>query len=158
MKSSIVYVSGSGNTKKLAEQIQSIIGPCEYVGKPDKQALESDMLYVGFWTMKFTCPPVIQEFLKQLDHKKVFLFGTAGYDNTQEYFDRILDSAAAHLNGSSQIVGRFMCQGRVSEGKKKMLAEADLEKFQSMKEKLAQGEQHPDQGDFDQLAALVRGI
>lgn len=151
MKTSVVYVSVTGNTKVLADEIVKKVGACDYVGKPADEALESDTIYVGFWTAKFTCTPDIEAFLKKLSNKKVFLFGTAGYDNTQEYFDKILDSVAAHLNDSNQVIGRFMCQAKVSDNKKKALESADADKFRSMQEKLGQGDSHPDGQDLEAL-------
>lgn len=155
MKTAIVYTSGTGNTKLLADEIVKKVGACDYVGKPADEALESDMLYVGFWTAKFTCTPDIENFLKKLSDKKIFLFGTAGYDDTPEYFDKILDSVAAHVKDSNQIVGRFMCQAKVSDGKKKALEAADSEKFHSMQEKLAKGDNRPDKQDLESLLAQI---
>ena len=157
MKPAIVYVSGTGNTKLLAQQIQKTLGECAYVGGPSEEALGSETLYVGFWTAKFTCTPDIQSFLEKLEHKKVFLFGTAGYDDAPEYFDKILNSVAAHLGGTNQIVGRFMCQAKVSGPKKKMLETTDPEKYRAMLDKLARGDSRPDQTDLERLSAMISG-
>lgn len=156
MKNAIVYSSVSGNTKKLAEQIEKTLGGAAYVGKPSDEALDSDVLYVGFWTAKFTCTPDIAGFLEKLNGKKVFLFGTAGYDNMQAYYDGILDSVAAHLNASNEVIGRFMTQAKVSAAKKAALEKADPAKFAAMQAKLAQGESRPNADDLAKLAALVK--
>lgn len=156
MKTAIVYSSVSGNTKKLAQQIEAVLGTVDYTGRPSEEALNSDVLYVGFWTAKFTCTPDITNFLEKLEGKKIFLFGTAGYDDTPEYFDGILNSVAAHLSPSNEVIGRFMCQGKVSEAKKRALEQADPDKFRSMQPKLAQGENRPNADDLARLAAMVQ--
>ena len=50
MKYAVVYSSVTGNTKKLAEAIKNKVGQ-GYFGKPSDEALEADVIFVGFWTM-----------------------------------------------------------------------------------------------------------
>lgn len=155
MKSAIVYSSGTGNTEKLAKAIEGKVADAIYCGKLDDKALEAEMIYVGFWTAKFTCTDDVKGFLEKLDGKKIFLFGTAGYDDTEEYFQKILTAVKEMIPSSNTVVGEFMSMGKVSAGKQKAIAEMDQAKFDGMKAKLDQAEQHPDQGDLDKLLALV---
>lgn len=155
MKSSIVYASNTGNTKALAEKINEIVGDVQYIGKPNEEAMQSETIYVGFWTAKYTCTADIEEFLKGLSNKKVVLFGTAGYDNTQEFFDKIMDTVAVHINDTNTILGRFMCQGKVSEGKKQQLQKMDENKYEQMKQKISEGDNKPDEDSFKALASFI---
>ena len=43
----------------------------------------------------------------------MFLFGTCGFGADETYFAGVAARAAAHLPESAQIVGTFMCQGRM---------------------------------------------
>ena len=89
MKYSIVFSSVTGNTRQLADAILSVL-PQEnlrYFGPPAEIALEADCLYVGFWTDKGHCNKEISTFLKGVKGKEIFLFGTAGFGGSQEYFD-----------------------------------------------------------------------
>lgn len=158
MKKSIVYSSGTGNTEKLAEAIKAKVGDVAYCGKLDDSALESDVIFVGFWTAKFTCTDDVKTFLEKVKNKKIFLFGTAGYDDTSEYFEKILTAVKENVDSSNTIVGEFMSMGKVSAGKQKAIAEMDQAKFDSMKAKLDQAESHPNQADLDKLAALVSAV
>ncbi|MBQ3420911.1 MAG: hypothetical protein IJH34_04445, partial [Romboutsia sp.] len=89
MKYAIVYSSITGNTKKLAESIKNKINDC-YFGKPSDEALSADTIFLGFWTTKNSCSPDVQSFIEKLSDKNLFIFGTAGYNNTKEYFEQIL--------------------------------------------------------------------
>ncbi|MFI3254787.1 MAG: flavodoxin family protein [Eubacteriales bacterium] len=153
MKKSIIFSSATGNTKQLAETINAEIS-ADYCGKADDSALDSDVIFVGFWAKGFSCDDGIAEFLKKIQGKKVFLFGTAGYDDTEEYFNKVLGAAKEHLSDSNTLVGEFMCMGKVSPQKQESLKE--MGKYDGMKDNLARGISHPDQNDLDQLKAAVK--
>lgn len=53
--------------------------------------------------------------MKTLRDCKVFLFGTAGFGDSQTYFDGILERAEDNLVTSVEVVGTFMCQGNMPE-------------------------------------------
>lgn len=153
MKKSVVYTSNSGNTKLLADTIAKEIG-VEAV-KVKEATNEADVLYIGFWAQAFSCPKDVAEFLASLNNKKVFLFGTAGYNFTEEFFNGILDAASEHINDTNEIIGRFMCQGEVSEAKQQAMIKMDAEKFAGMKENIDKAINHPDAAD---LANLVKAL
>lgn len=155
MKKSIIYSSATGNTKELAEAIQAQVS-ADYCGKADDSALDSDLVFVGFWAKAFTCDDGIAAFLKKLQGKKVFLFGTAGYDDTAEFFAKILTAAKENIDSSNTVVGEFMCMGKVSAPKQEALKEAG--KFDGMKDNLARGASHPDQDDLAALKAAVAKV
>lgn len=155
MKTSIIFNSGTGNTKQLAEAIQGQVN-AEYCGKPNDAALDSDLIYVGFWTIAFSCDESIASFLKQVKGKKIFLFGTAGYDYSADFYGKILTAVKEHIDASNTVVGEFMCQGKVSPQKQEALKEAG--KFDGMKDNLARGESHPDQDDLAQLKEAISKI
>ena len=113
MTQAIVYSSKTGNTKLLAETIQTTLPACQYCGTPCDDARDADVLFVGFWTDKGQCDDTIAAFLKTLENKKVFLFGTAGFGGAPKYFAQILDRVAKHLPDSAQLIGSYMCQGKM---------------------------------------------
>lgn len=92
MSYAIVYSSKTGNTKILADTLHDCLPQegCDYFGIPDPAAMEADTLYVGFWTDKGNADESTSDFLKQLHGKNIFLFGTAGFGGSKEYFDKIL--------------------------------------------------------------------
>ena len=92
MSYAIVFSSKTGNTKLLADTLHACLPQenCCYFGTPDPAAMEADDLYVGFWTDKGNADESTLDFLKQLHGKNIFLFGTAGFGGSEEYFNKIL--------------------------------------------------------------------
>lgn len=158
MKTAILYSSGTGNTEMLAKVIKEKYPSASYCGKVQDEAFDSDLIFVGFWTMKFTCGSDIKKFLEKLKGKRIFLFGTAGYDNTDEYFKSILDSVKENIDQSNEIVGEYMSMGKVSATKKQSIQELDAKKYKTMEDKLAIGQDHPNQEDCKKLARLLEKI
>ena len=86
----IHYFSQTGNTKLLGDFLKDNIN-------------DSKTIYVGFWTDKGNANQETLDYLKTLHHQKIFLFGTAGFGKSEEYFKRIIN----------EVVGSFMCQGKM---------------------------------------------
>ncbi len=155
MNYSIVYSSVTGNTEKLAKAIKNHIGAC-YFGKPSNEALEADVIFVGFWATKNSCSADIQRFIEKMANKKVFIFGTVGYDNTPAYFEEILNNVKSLVPASNTIIGAYACQGKVSEKKQEQLKEAVPEKYEAIKDNLAESIHHPNEKDIDGLLSAVK--
>lgn len=117
MRYSIVYSSNTGNTRRLAEEIKKQLpaGELVYCGALDAAALQAEVLFVGFWTDKGSCDEKVAELLKQADGKTVYLFGTAGFGQSQQYFDQILARVRENLPAGAVYGGGFMCQGRMPQ-------------------------------------------
>ena len=164
MNYSIVYSSPTGNTEKLASAIAEALPQerCLYFGKPEGY-IDAPLVFVGFWTDKGTCDSATAEFLKTLKHKKVFLFGTAGFGGSAQYYEKILMTAQQELDSSNTVIGTYMCQGKMPIGIRqryeKMLTgtAADL-KIQGQIENFDQAVSHPDQSDCDKLKIQVRQL
>ena len=155
MNYSIVYSSVTGNTEKLAKAIKNHIGAC-YFGKPSDEALEADVIFVGFWATKNSCSADIQRFIEKMANKKVFIFGTVGYDNTPAYFEEILNNVKSLVPASNTIIAAYACQGKVSEKKQEQLKEAVPEKYEAIKDNLAESIHHPNEKDIDGLLSAVK--
>lgn len=155
MKKAIVFSSITGNTEKLANEIKNKIGDVVYFGKPDEKALEADVIYVGSWAQAFSATADIKDFMTKLNDKKVFVFMTAGYGSTDDFFAPIMESAKESINSSNEIIGQFICQGKVSENKQKAIKDMDLAKFENMKPELDKSISHPDANDIANLVKLV---
>ena len=125
MSYSIVYSSETGNTKQLAETLRETLPQegCRYFGTPAEAAAEADTLYVGFWTDRGHADADCNAFLKTLRGKKVFLFGTAGFGGSAEYFAKILSAVQAELDPAIPLWGpicvRAGCPSRCGSGTKR---------------------------------------
>ncbi len=147
----IMYSSISGNTKKLAELINSNVN-ASYCGKIKE--VTSDVIYVGFWTTKNSCSDDVAKLLEGLNNKKVFLFGTCGYNNTEEFYNEILTNVKSKVNSSNTIIGEFICQASVSDAKMKALKETHPN-YEKMKPLLEESLNRPLQSDLDNLLKLL---
>lgn len=164
-KYAVVCSSHTGNTAQLADVLAEVLPQedCLYFGASDEKALAAPMIFVGFWTDKGRCDVVTSDFLNTLKGKTVFLFGTAGFGESLAYFEKILDSAKELLDASNNVVGSFMCQGKmpisVLERYEKMLVTAaDPAKMRGMIENFHSAAAHPNQADFDGLKLAAHRI
>lgn len=159
MKKAIVYSSITGNTELLANTIKDTIKDFDYIGKPIDDALDADIIYVGSWTMKFTCTSEIKEFLTKLNNKKIFIFMTAGYGSSDEFLNPIINSVKENVNSSNEIIGEFICQGKVSQTKRnaiKLMLENEHEKLVKMEEEFINGDETPSLNDISNLKKLLK--
>lgn len=158
MTYAIVYSSRTGNTALLAQTIRETLpaGDCVYFGTPDPKALAADCIYVGFWTDKGTCDESVTAFLQSLTNQKVFLFGTAGFGGSCEYFEQILGRVKQNLSSGVTVCGTYMCQGKMPEAvRSRYLAMEESPRRTAMLENFDRARNHPDSQDLSALRDAV---
>ena len=103
------------------------------------------------------------EFLKKLKNKKIFLFGTAGYGGSEDYFRNIINNVKKNIDSSNTLIGTFMCQGKmplaVKERYENMAKQnnssVDIDKLiRNFEEALS----HPDITDLERLKATLENL
>ena len=159
MSYAIVYSSRTGNTKALADAIREVLPPeyCCYFGPPDAAALAAQRLYIGFWTDKGTCDGDTAAFLAQLTNQEVFLFGTAGFGGSAEYFEQIAHRVETLLPAGVTVLGHHLCQGRMPMTvRQRYAAMEDSPRRTQMLENFDAALSHPDAEDLRQLQNAVR--
>ena len=170
MKYLVVYSSRTGNTALLAEQVRKTLGEesCLYFGAPSEAAeaaaKEAELIFAGFWTDKGDCSGEMTEFLEGLHGQKIFLFGTAGFGGSEEYFSRILERVKAHIPEENEIIGSYMCQGKMPQSVRKryesMLEQnPEDQRMQGMIDNFDRALAHPDEHDlkaFDRALEALR--
>ncbi len=164
MRYSIVYSSNTGNTRQLAEAIEQQLptGDLLYCGAPDTAALQADVLFVGFWTDKGSCDAKVAELLKQTGGKTVYLFGTAGFGQSQQYFDQILARVRENLPAGAVYGGGYMCQGRMPQAVRSryeamQAKEPENTRYKMLIENFDEALAHPDTNDLEAAAAWAKG-
>lgn len=167
MTYAVIYASATGNTKLLAEEIRKRMGEVECVcfGTVEEAgtAIEADIIFAGFWTDKGNCSDELGRFLAGVHDRKVFLFGTAGFGGAQSYFDQILERVKGHLAADNEVVGTYMCQGKMPQSVRKryegMLEQnPGDERIKGMIENFDRAVQHPDETDLKALGEAVTGV
>lgn len=163
MTYSIVYSSKTGNTKMLADALHQALpaDDCLYFGAPDAQALAAERIYIGFWTDKGSCDAETAAFLAQLTRQKVFLFGTCGFGGGVAYFEQILARVRDLLPESVQLVGSYLCPGKMPQSVRDRyvrIAEEEPAKRSHMQKMIFNFDcalSHPDAND---LQALIEEV
>ena len=118
MRYSVVFSSETGNTELVARRIRKVLGDegCAYFGAPENagdDARRADVVFVGTWVDKGAAAPEAARFLKSLDGRRVFLFGTCGFGASDEYFNQVLARIREDMPASCELAGSFMCQGKM---------------------------------------------
>lgn len=163
MTYSIVYSSKTGNTKMLADALHQALpaDDCVYFGAPDAQALAAERIYIGFWTDKGTCDAETAAFLAQLTQQEIFLFGTCGFGGGVAYFEQILARVRDLLPESVQLVGSYLCPGKMPQSVRDRyvrIAEEEPAKRSHMQKMIFNFDcalSHPDASD---LQALIEEV
>ncbi len=115
MKSLVVYSSKTGNTKKVAEAIYEVmpegakIYPVEEAPPPDSY----DFIALGFWVDRENADKKAQEYMDTIKGKKVALFGTLGAEPDSWHGINSMNNARKTVERDNQIVGDFLCQGKI---------------------------------------------
>lgn len=163
MTYSIVYSSKTGNTKMLADALHQALpaDDCLYFGAPDAQALAAERIYIGFWTDKGTCDAETAAFLAQLTQQEIFLFGTCGFGGGVAYFEQILARVRDLLPESVQLVGSYVCPGKMPQSVRDRyvrIAEEEPAKRSHMQKMIFNFDcalSHPDANDLQGLIEEV---
>ena len=156
MSYAIVFSSKTGNTRLLADTLRASLpqNECTYFGAPAPEALEAETLYIGFWTDKGHADDTLTAFLQTLKGKRVFLFGTAGFGGSAEYFEQILAAVQESLDESNTVIGTYMCQGKmpmtVRQQYEKMLQQPNhAPNLEMLIENFDKALAHPDAADLE---------
>ena len=163
MKYAIIYSSHTGNTQLLAKEIQQFYhnDECVYYGLPTHEHTDADILFIGFWTDKGTCDGLLQDYLHSLKNQKIFLFGTAGFGGSSQYFQTILNNVQSLIDPSNTIVGTFMCQGKMPMSIRERYAKLAIEnpkKFLPLIDNFDQALSHPNNDDFNSLIHQLESL
>ncbi len=165
-KSLVVYSSLTGNTKKVAEAVQSVIPNCDIF--PVENAPENlDDYYfvsVGYWVDRGLPDAISKKFIKSLKNMNVALFGTLGaYPDSPHALGCIRDSEAMlkKEGSNNNVLGSFLCLGKIDP---KLIDY--MGKFMGdthpvtpeRKERLLQAQTHPDENDLEQVKAVFKNF
>lgn len=165
-KSLVVYSSLTGNTKKVAEAVQSVIPNCDIF--PVENAPENlDDYYfvsVGYWVDRGLPDAKSKKFIKSLKNMNVALFGTLGaYPDSPHALGCIRDSEVMlkKEGSNNNVLGSFLCLGKIDP---KLIDY--MGKFMGdthpvtpeRKERLLQAQTHPDENDLEQVKSVFKNF
>ena len=157
MSYAIIFSSQTGNTKLLAETVRDTLSKedCVYFGPVTEEVPEADTIYLGFWTDRGSADSKAAAFAEKLSGKKVYLFGTAGFGGSEAYFEKILKSTEEKLPSDAEVIGKFMCVGKmpmsVRDKYVKLEQEGKMPNANMMIENFDKALSHPDAKDLENL-------
>lgn len=153
MKNLIVYSSKGGNTKKLAEEMFKQLPEDKDFAPVSKAPAPGsyDVVCVGFWLKGGQPDPLAQEYLKKCTGK-IFLFATHGAASGSDHAKMALNKAG-ELATKATVIGKFSCQGEVSEKVLENAANKDPQPPWLADAPAAKG--HPNGSDFMELSEAL---
>ena len=164
MKSMIVYSSKTGNTRMVAKAIQAVFphGTEVYSVEDAPDPDFYDFLALGFWVDKGSADPKARGYFKRVKGKKIALFGTLGAYPDSDHATQCLERVR-ELNHANEILGEFLCQGRVDPDLVRMMeTKMKDDPHHSMtperKKRLAEAEKHPDEADLTAARIYFRDL
>ncbi len=119
---------------------------------------EYDFLALGFWVDKGTVNAGSARYMETVTAKRIGLFGTLGAYPDSEHAKQCLKKARALVQGND-ILGEFLCQGKVDPGLIKMMeTKMKDDPHHSMtperRARLEEAAKHPDKKDLADARAL----
>jgi flavodoxin I len=115
MKTLIVYSSQTGNTKKLAEAFDQLVGGekflCHIGEAPDPAGY--DLVVLGFYLQAGKPDPKAAAYLAGIGNRKLFLFATHGAAASSAHACNAIEIAKS-LAPAARIAGTFNCPGEVN--------------------------------------------
>lgn len=154
MKSLVVYSSRTGNTEKVARAVyEALPEPKEiYSAKDAPDPSGYDFLALGYWVDKGTANAGARKYMEKVKGKKIGLFGTLGAYPDSDHAKQCREKAR-ELVKDNEILGDFICQGKVDPDLVKMMAEKMKDDpHHSMtperKARIKEAEKHPDEKDL----------
>lgn len=160
MKTLVVFMSQTGNTKKVAEAIfEEVQGEKELKELSEVSSLDGyDLIFVGFPMQAFGPAQAAKDFLaNSCIGKKIALFTTHGVTLDFEELPGWLDNCREAASGAN-VIGLFDCQGEVAEFLLDAAAKSDDPLMQKLAGAGATGKGQPDAVNLDRARAFARGM
>ena len=155
MKALVVYSSLTGNTKKVAQAVASVMPECTVVAVEQAPASveEYDLVAVGYWVDRGMPDARTRTWLEGVEHTRLVFFGTLGAwpdsDHAKECMARGENMALNPPRGNT-VLGSWLCQGKIDPKVLKVMASMAASAHPMTPERRARIEEaakHPDDED-----------
>ena len=120
-------------------------------------------MFVGFWTDQGSADMECKHFLAELNNKKIFIFGTCGFGMDATYFDKIINSTLPSINSSNEVIGSFMCQGKMRQSvldryEKLKASNTNVPNIDMLIDNFNKALSHPDANDLSNLEKKIETL
>lgn len=155
MKTLVVYSSRTGNTKKVAQAIASVLPECTLV--PVEEAPASvekyDLVALGYWVDRGMPDGKARAWLAGLEHAHVAFFGTLGAWPDSDHAKECMakgEALALEPARGNKVHGSWLCQGKIDPKVLEVMAKMAANVHPMTPERKARIEEaakHPDAED-----------
>lgn len=165
-KSLVIYSSLTGNTKKVAEAVQSVIPNCDIfpIDNLPENIDEYYFISVGYWVDRGLPDAKSKKLIRSLKNMNVALFGTLGaYPDSPHAKGCIRDSEnMLKLSGkNNNVLGSFLCLGKIDPKLMDYMGKfmGDTHPLTpERKARLMEAQTHPDNNDLENAKAVFKGF
>ena len=154
----VIYLSQTGNTKKIAEAIfESLEGDKTIEPMDEVQEIEDySLIFIGFPVHSHSVPFKIESFLKKIPPgKKIAFFSTHGSLPGGRLATEALEHAAV-IASKAKVLGTFSCRGKVSLAALEVLSKSPEHK--AWAEMAPSSQTHPDKGDLEDARSFAKWV
>lgn len=166
MKTLVVYSSLTGNTKKVAQAVSSVLPECDMF--PVEEAPSSvegyDLVALGYWVDKGMPDGRSRAWLEGIRNARLAFFGTLGAwpdsDHAKECMKKG-EALALEPDRGNSVCGSWLCQGRIDPKVLEVMARMAGNVHPMTPERKAHIEEaarHPDDGDCRRAQEFFRNI
>lgn len=154
----VTYFSLTGNTKKIAEAIHSVLEGDKTM-KPIEEIQELDaytLVFIGFPVHSHSVPFKVVSLLNKIpEGKKIAFFSTHGAITGSHLSQKALENAAVTAS-KAKVLGTFSCRGKVSSKALEVLSRSPEHTLWA--EMAASAQTHPDDADLEDARTFARRI
>lgn len=166
MKNIILYSSLTGNTKRVAEAMASVMPPgtpCASVKDAPDNLSDYDTVFIGFWVDRGTANKEAAKLIETLTNSHVVLFATLGMYADSDHARESIEKASTLLPNKEQLVDGFVCQGKIDpkviEMMYKMFPPGSAHGQSPERDALHKSaETHPDEQDFANAKEFAKSV
>ncbi|MDO5725138.1 MAG: flavodoxin family protein [Tissierellia bacterium] len=115
MKILITYSSKTGNTKKVAEAIATVVEGADILDiKENPNFDDYDAVIVGYWADRGKADPLADKFLPNIKDKVCGVFATLGAYPDSDHAKDIINYGKNLLEeNGNKVISTFICQGKI---------------------------------------------
>ena len=165
-KSLVIYSSLTGNTKKVAEAVQSVIPNCDIfpIDNLPENIDEYYFISVGYWVDRGLPDAKSKKLIRSLKNMNVALFGTLGaYPDSPHAKGCIRDSETMLKTAgkNNNVLGSFLCLGKIDPKLMDYMGKFMGETHPltpERKARLLEAQTHPDNNDLENAKAVFKGF
>ncbi len=154
----VTYFSVTGNTKKVAEAIHSVLEGDKTI-EPIDEVQELDdytLVFIGFPVYSHSVPFKIEKLLRRIpEGKKIALFSTHGAIKGSRLSQEAIEHAAVTAS-KAKVLGIFSCRGRVSSEALEVLSKSPEHTLWA--EMAVSAQTHPNEADLEEAKTFARRI